>query len=208
MPASPDCLRAVLVFVFVLVIAGPRPAPAESVARARSPRTCSESVARWQLGRGELFADNACGSFLLTTDAENHASSIGEASFKTPVRIPYEVSLRWRRLGPEGDYPMWIRLLGGHLFVRDGALTLWLNAAQQAGGGYQPVPGLESHREHLIAIAQSSTQIEVRIDGALVRTLPFAATLRSGPLAVGLNGARGYRSFMAFRDFSVRGSGQ
>lgn len=187
-------------FAWIAVVA----AAGGSWAAPPGPLTCAESVSRWQVGRGALLADVACGAFLLSTDAEDHAGSVGEASLRQPVHLPYEVSLRWRRLGPEGNSPLWVRVLGGHLVFRDGGVGLWFNSAQSGAGEYQAVPGLDLHGESFISIVQSRHQLTVRINGAPAKAIPHKTALTRGALAVGLSGARGYRSFMSFRDVSVR----
>jgi len=181
--------------------------PLFAVARA-APFTCAESVAQWELGRGELAADNACGSFRLTTDAQDHESTIGEASLKLPVYLPFTVSVKMRRLSPEGGRAMWLGVVGAALFFRDGAIGVGNNAMQIADTSDHPIEHFDTHQEHLIAVAQTRKSIEVRIDGALVRTIPYQLVMSGGNLMIGLNGARGYRSMLSFRELTVSGLAQ
>jgi hypothetical protein len=177
-------------------------APLFAVARA-APFTCAESVGQWQLGRGELAADNACGSFRLTTDAQDHESTIGEASLKMPVHLPFTVSVKIRRLSPEGGRAMWLGVVGASLLFRDGAVGVESNAMQIADTSDHPLAHFDTHQEHLIAVAQTRKSIEVRIDGALVRTIHYQLAPSGGNLMIGLGGARGYRSMLSFRELTV-----
>ncbi|MBS2021232.1 MAG: hypothetical protein JST92_02400 [Deltaproteobacteria bacterium] len=170
---------------------------------AAGPEHCPDALAQWTVGRGELWPATSCGAFFLSTDSEDHASSMGEASFRREVKVPFEASLRWRRLGPEAGKQLWIKLPGGHLLFKDGAVGLWISHAQFAASGFHALPGVMLHDEHLVTVRQSRDAVELRIDGGAPLVLPVAGP-RGGKVAIGLEGARGYRSLMTFREFSVR----
>ena len=169
---------------------------------------CRDDAASWLVGRGELLADRGCGGFLLTTDAEDHAESLGDVRWKEPITLPYELELRWQRLDPGGGRTMWLTLIGGDLLFKDGAVGWYVDPAQLRRDGYRRIPGLSSHDVHRFAIRQTAELVELRIDGKLAARIPFRPGRRRGRVGIGFNGARGYRALVRFSDFVVRSGAQ
>ena len=169
---------------------------------------CSDDATSWMVGRGELLPGGACGSFLLTTDAEDHAESLGDVRWKQPVDLPYELEVRWRRLDPAGGRTMWLTLVGGDLLFKTGAIGWYVSPAQFRQSGFRRIAGLSSHDEHRFAIRQTAELVELRIDGKLSARIPFRPGKRRSRVGIGFNGARGYRSSLRFADFVVRSGAQ
>jgi hypothetical protein len=162
-------------------------------------------MARWLVGRGELSADLGCGRFFLTTDAGDHDESTGEVSWKErPLHAPFELRFRVQRLGPETEKPIWVQILGAHLYFKPGEVTLWPHRKLSPQAGTRALAGYLPHDEHAVIVRQTSAAVEVRVDDRPPIVFAFAPGSETGRMAIGFNGARGYRSRLAFGDVSLR----
>jgi hypothetical protein len=159
--------------------------------------------AQWVAARGELAVDAACRGFILATDAQDHAESEGDANWKQPLKAPYSLRLRWRRLGPEASHDMWLQLLGAHLVFKTGQMSIW-TANERDPIFVRKLPGFSPHDEHRLEVKQTRAAIQVSLDGAKPFSIPLPAPDSPGPVGVGLNGARGYRSRLWFGEAVVR----
>ena len=184
--------RLVTLFAAIIVLGAAAPAAA----------ACDDAGA-WLVGRGELVAEPGC-AWVLTTDAEDHAESIGDARLREPVTLPYELELRWQRLDPGGGRTMWLSLVGGDLLFKNGSVA-WFNTLQQLQrDGYLRIPALSSHVEHRFTVRQTESLVELRIDGKLSARFAYRTGKRRGRVGVGFNAAGGYRGMLRFLDVKVR----
>lgn len=159
--------------------------------------------AQWVAARGELAPDAGCRGFILATDAQDHAESEGDADWKEPLKAPYSLRLRWRRLGPEAGRDMWLQLLGAHLVFKTGQMSIW-TTNERDPIFVKKLPGFSPHDEHRLEVKQTRERVVVSLDGGKPLSIPLPAPDSPGPVGVGLNGARGYRSRIWFAGAAVR----
>lgn len=179
-----------------------------ALAAAAAPaRAACDDASAWLVGRGELLAEPGC-AWVLTTDAENHDESLGDARLKEPVTLPYELDLRLQRLDPGGGRTLWLTLVGGDVLIKSGSIAWYGTPEQFRRDGYVRLPELSSHMAHRFTVRQTAAAVELRIDGKPAARFAFRAGKRRGRIGIGFNGARGYRAAVRFSDVTVRsGSG-
>lgn len=190
-------VRAALILGLTLVAA--------AVPRAsRGDDVCPARLDDWTVIRGTIQAGRGCGRYVLATDAAAARFSSVEVTWRAEVTLPYQARVSWRRLGPEGGRSLSVVILGAVVLIKDGAVALYpWDEAAFAAHGWEPVDGLRTHDEHAVEVTQTSTEVVVRLDGAVVASWALAVSNARGRVGLAAKGASGHRSKVSIRDFAV-----
>jgi hypothetical protein len=158
----------------------------------------------WTVRRGSLQPGIACGSFVAATDATNAAFSYAQLYRAEPISVPFDLSVTWRRLGPEAR-TMEIPILGAIVFVGEERCALWINHDDVSfdRDGWRPLPGYRTHDEHRVSVRQTAERVVLSVDGREVSTWSFTTSQKSGLVGLSFKGATGHRAFVAFRDVRI-----
>lgn len=119
------------------------------------------------------------------------------------ARVPFVVRVTWRWLGPESR-PLELDLVGPILLFGKGHWGLYLDDAQFAADGWQPLPGFDPHRESTIEVEQHADHLVLRVDGKEVARPRVRSRATTGHVGIGGKGAPAQRSRLYFRDVAVR----
>lgn len=161
---------------------------------------------RWKASAGGTVEPGRLpGSYVVSSDAAPGRYS--EASMVTvePVALPYTVSARWRRLGPEAGRSMHVIVDGGVVLVKSGAISFWAyDNVEVPGAAWRPLPGYAAHAEHAIRVAQDARGVTVTIDGAVVATYAVPTQHARATIGFGMKSAPGVRSAIYLRDVGVQ----
>lgn len=158
----------------------------------------------WKTTRGTLEAGRAPNSFVLTTDAAPGRYSEAGLITAAPVALPYTLSARWRRLGPEAGRSMHVLVAGGVVLIKAGAIAFYAyDDASFAQGDWTPIALDPIGAEHAIAVHQDAARVTVSIDGTVVATYGLAVARPSAHVGFGHKGAPSMRSSILVRDLAL-----
>ena len=159
----------------------------------------------WTVARGTLQQGLAPGSFILFTDASPSRFSDGELVSPDLVRLPLELEVTRRRLGPEAGRSLHLGVVGGVVLFKGGAFSLWAyNDPHYSLEGWIPVPGFRAHDEHRVRVVQTRREVTVILDGVELKRYLMSAGRPRGRVGVGFKGASGNRSALFVQRLSVR----
>ena len=179
--------------------------PALGLCLLLAPAARAEAPPGWTVARGSLQRGQEPGSFLLFTDASPSRFSDGELVSPSLLKLPLELEVTLRRLGPEAGRSLHLGVLGGVVLLKSGALSLWsFNDANVSLEGWIPVPGLRTHDEHRVRVVQTSSEVVISIDGAEVKRYRMSPGRSRGRVGVGFKGASGSRSMLRISRLSAR----
>lgn len=158
----------------------------------------------WVATRGALEPGRAPGSFWVTTAPVPGRFTSGDAMSTADVHLPFQLDVRWRRLGPDAGRSLHVIIAGGVLLVQSGQVALYTyDEAALAARGWTAVPGLDTHREHVVGVHQDAREVRVSIDGVEVLRQPLITARAATKVGVGLKGAGGYRSALLVTSIAV-----
>ncbi len=158
----------------------------------------------WVATRGALAPGRAPGSFWVTTAPVPGRFTSGDAMADADVHLPYQLDVRWRRIGPEAGRSLHVIIAGGVLLVQSGRVALYTyDEAALAARGWTAVPGLDTHREHVIGVRQDTREVRVSVDGVEVLRQALVTSRAATKVGVGLKGAGGYRSALLVTSIAV-----
>ncbi|MBL8624609.1 MAG: hypothetical protein JNK64_25090 [Myxococcales bacterium] len=162
-------------------------------------------VLSWVATHGALEPGRAPGSFWVTTDPVPGRFTWGDVLSTTDVRLPFQLDVRWRRIGPEAGRSLHVIIASGIVLVQSGRLALYTyDEAALAARGWTAVPGLDTHREHTIGVRQDAAEVRVSVDGVEVLRQALVTARAATKVGVGLKGAGGYRSALRVASVVVR----
>ena len=165
----------------------------------------AEAPPGWTVARGTLQQGAAPGSFILFTDASPSRFSDGELVSPDLVKLPLELDVTLRRLGPEAGRSLHLGVVGGIVLLKGGALALWAyNDPHFSLEGWAPLPGFRPHDEHRVRVVQTSTEVTVFLDEVELKRFRMSAGRPRGRVGVGFKGASGNRSALHVRHLAVR----
>jgi len=182
-----------------LVLLGSVSTPAR-VARAD---VCVSGLADWEVARGRLFAAESCGAFYATATPLQSTFAYGDFGYRTSVRLPFDMGVTWRRLGPDSHRPLELRILGGLLLFKDGAYGLYLHddARFQGKDGWRELAGFRTHDVHTVLVHQTEASVSLTIDGKLVDLWSYRSPIKTGRVGLAMKAAAGYQSLVWFKNF-------
>lgn len=155
----------------------------------------------WRATRGTVAAGRVAGSYVISSDAAPGRYSEGGMVTTEAIALPYTLSARWRRLGPEGGRSMHVFVIGGVVLIRDGAITLYAyDDTKFADGNWRELPGYRAHVEHAIAVTQDDRTVTVVIDGGEAARFELVAPRTDGHLGFGMKSGPGSRTTIYVRD--------
>lgn len=158
----------------------------------------------WKAGRGSLAHGRAADSYVLSSDGAPGRYSEGSMIVREPVAVPYVLSARWRRLGPEAGRSLHVHVAGGVVLIKSGAIALWAyDDVAVPDSDWRPLPGYREHDEHAIRVAQDARGIDVAIDGTVVAHYALATTRARAPIGFGMKAAPGARTAIYLRDVAI-----
>jgi hypothetical protein len=167
---------------------------------AEEPRqVCRDPLADWRVDAGELRRGAQCGTFIGTTDANTGLFSFGRYALRTPVDLPFEFQVTWRRLSHERSLE--IGVLGAVVLLNDNTCGKFVNNPSFV---WDSLPGYRPSQQHTITVRQDAKQIVLLVDGAKACSWAFAAPVKRGELSVGFKAPSGDRARLLFRDVQVR----
>ena len=82
-------------------------------------------AALWEARQGSLEPLPDCRGFVATSDANVDIYSKAFFALRQPAHVPYEVSLTWRRLGPEVQKPLELWMSGVALLLSEERYGFW-----------------------------------------------------------------------------------
>lgn len=157
------------------------------------------------MARGSLQQGQEPGSFLLFTDASPSRFSDGELVSPSLLKLPLELDVTLRRIGPEAGRSLHLGVLGGVVLLKGGALSLWsFNDPNVSLEGWIPMPGLRTHDEHRVRVVQTTSEVIISLDGAEVKRYRMSPGRTRGRVGVGFKGASGNRSMLRISRLSAR----
>lgn len=159
---------------------------------------------QWEAYRGGGYQPIGDGG-VLTTDGAPGRFSDGEVRGSTRVRIPYQLDVTWRRLGPETGRSMHVLVADGVLLVRDHKISLYAyDESAFAALGWTQVPGLRAHELQHLTVTQDRREVRVEHGGAVVARFALPVTRDEAEVGLGFKGAGGFRSRMHVHAYGVR----
>lgn len=160
---------------------------------------------QWEAYRAGSYQPTHDGGGVITTDAAPGRFSDGEVRGSTNVRIPYELDVTWRRLGPEAGRSMHVLVADGVVLVRDGKISLYAyDEARFAALGWTRVDGLRTQELHHLTVRQDHDELTVAFGGEMVARFAHPVTRSDAVIGLGGKGAGGFRSRLYVRDYGVR----
>lgn len=158
----------------------------------------------WIATKGAVEPGRVPGSFWVTTEPVPGRFTSGAAMSSAEVRLPYQLDVRWRRLGPESGRSLHVIIAGAVVLIQSGRVALYTyDEAALVARGWTAVPGLDTHREHAVRVTQDAAEVQVAIDGGVVLRQALVATAATATVGVGLKGAGGYRSALLVSAIAV-----
>jgi len=155
----------------------------------------------WKTTRGTLEAGRAPGSFVLTTDAAPGRYSEAGMITTEPVALPFTLSAKWRRLGPEAGRSMHVLVAGGVVLIKTGAIAFYAyDDASFAQGDWKPIAVKTVATEHAISVHQDAHRVTVTLDGAEVARYDLEVARPTAHVGFGMKGAPSMRSAIVVRD--------
>jgi hypothetical protein len=179
-----------------------------AAALAPAPARACDSLDSWDVVTGCLEPTLDCRGFIASSNSGVDLYSACGISRRQVLALPIEVSVTWRRLGPESAKPLELNLLGASVLFSDESYGMWSTQARWVDdGGWRPLPGYRTHDEHRITARQTAHEIVVLIDGRPAIRYPFETPISSGRPGISFKSARAYRSRVLLCDFSARSLG-